>query len=94
VYFCVILCFIFFFCITAIQRSAARYITRNYERTPGTVTELLKQREFELLQDRRKQLRLCMLFKIVNELVVVPNKDIVNLAQRELVEITPQNLTL
>jgi len=56
-------------------------ITRNYERTPGTVTELLKQLEFEPLQDRRRQLRLCMLFKIVNELVVVPHNEIVNLAQ-------------
>jgi len=82
--------------LKAIQRSAARYITRNYERTPGTVTELLKQLEFEPLQDRRRQLRLCrpMLFKIVNELVVVPHKDIVNLAQRKLVEVTAQNLTL
>jgi len=67
--------------LEAIQRSAARYITRNYERTPGTVTELLKQLEFEPLQDRRRQLRLCMLFKIVNELVVVPHNEIVNLAQ-------------
>ena len=57
-------------------------ITRNYERTPGTVTKLLNQLEFELLQDRRRHLRLCMLFKIVSELVVVPHKDIVNLAQR------------
>jgi len=32
--------------LEAIQRSAARYITRNYERTPGTVTKLLKQLEF------------------------------------------------
>jgi len=68
--------------LEAIQCSAARYITRNYKRTPGTVTKLLKQLKFEPLQDRRRQLRLCMLFKIVNELVVVPHKDIVNLAQR------------
>jgi len=28
----------------------------------------LKQLEFKPLQDRRRQLRLCMLFKIVNQL--------------------------
>ena len=67
--------------LETIQHSAERYITRNYERTPETVTELLKQLEFESLQDRRRQLRLCMLFKIVNELVVVPHNEIVNLAQ-------------
>ena len=72
--------------LEAIQRSAARYITMKKlttrELTPGTVSELLKQLEFEPLQDRRRQLRLCMLFKIVNELMAVPHKDIVNLAQR------------
>jgi len=33
--------------LEGVQRSAARYITRNYKRKPGTVTKLLKQLEFE-----------------------------------------------
>ena len=33
--------------LEGVQRSAARYILRNYERKPGTVTQHLDQLEFE-----------------------------------------------
>jgi len=52
-----------------VQKIAARYILRNYDRKPGTVTRLLDQLQLESLADRSKQLRLNLLFKIVNNLV-------------------------
>jgi len=65
------------------QRSAARYILRNYERKPGTVTQLSDQLEFESLADRRKkQLRLNLLFTTVNNLVDIPHDHLLTTAQQ------------
>ena len=53
-----------------IQRKAARFITRDYRtRTPGHVTEMLKNLDLPLLQERRKDMRLIFLFKVVEGLV-------------------------
>ena len=53
-----------------IQRKAARFITGDYKtRSPGSVTNMLKSLELPLLQERRKELRLTFLFKVVEELV-------------------------
>jgi len=68
--------------LEGIQRSAARFILRNYERTPGTVTGLLRQLEMETLEERRREMRLCMLFKILNDLVDVPHSDLLTIAQQ------------
>jgi hypothetical protein len=53
-----------------IQRQAARYITRDYRsRDAGCVTEMLRYLQLPPLQDRRRQLRLTMLYKIAGGLV-------------------------
>ena len=53
-----------------IQRKAARFITGDYKtRSPGSVTNMLKSLELPLLQERRKELRLTFLFKVVEGLV-------------------------
>ena len=57
-----------------VQRNAARFISHNYDRTPGTVTNLLQELNLDSLEQRRKQQRLSMMYKIVNELVDI-NQD-------------------
>ena len=53
-----------------IQKTAARYATNNYtQRTPGTVTSLLQQLQWESLEDRRSVARLQMLYKVNHQLV-------------------------
>jgi hypothetical protein len=56
-----------------IQRQAARFCKRNYVREEGTVTRILGELGWGKLQDRRKIQRLCMLYKITNNLVAIPS---------------------
>jgi hypothetical protein len=53
-----------------VQRGTARFITGDYRsRTPGSIQKLLKKLDLQTLQDRRKQLRLCFFYKVVEGLV-------------------------
>jgi hypothetical protein len=53
-----------------VQRGAARFITGDYRsRTPGSIQKLLKKLDLPTLQDRRKHLRLCFFYKVVEGLV-------------------------
>ena len=53
-----------------IQRRAARFISNDYRsRHEGAVTEMLSNLELPSLQERRRQLRLTMFYKITNNLV-------------------------
>ena len=53
-----------------IQRKAVRFISRDYRsNTPGFVTGLLKKHDLPTLQERRKDLRLTFLYKVVEGLV-------------------------
>ena len=53
-----------------VQKRAARYTFNNYfERTPGTVTNMLQQLKWNSLEQRRRHSRLGMLYKIENGLV-------------------------
>ncbi|XP_070198630.1 uncharacterized protein [Littorina saxatilis] len=53
-----------------IQRLAARFIMKDYvSKDPGCVTKMLEYLQLPTLQERRQQLRLTMLFKIINGLV-------------------------
>ena len=65
-----------------VQRSAVRWVDRNYERTPGTVTALLNQYGLSTLESRRKNLRLCMFYKVVHEEVDIPKESYLKSAQR------------
>ena len=50
--------------------SAARFITQDYKtRETGCVTEMQRKLDLPPLQDRRKQLRLVLMYKIVEGLV-------------------------
>ena len=58
-----------------VQRQASRFCKSNYSREPGTVTTLLEELEWDTLQSRRKQQKLCMLYKMKNGLVDIPLLD-------------------
>ena len=53
-----------------IQNRAARFITKDYKsREPGSMTSMLKNLQLPSLEERRKQLRLIFLYKVVEGLV-------------------------
>ena len=56
-----------------VQRRAARYVLRRYHNT-SSVTEMLNVLEWDTLENRRRQQRLTMMYKIHHGLVAV-NKD-------------------
>ena len=55
-----------------IQRQAARFCTQNYSREPGTVTQLLKDLQWDTLQTRRKIKRLSIIYKMEHNLIDIP----------------------
>ena len=59
-----------------VQRRAARYVYNNYfERTPGTVTNMIENLGWENLEERRKNNRLVMLYKIKHHLVGINSQN-------------------
>ena len=53
-----------------VQRCAVRFITKDYtSRSPGCMTRLTRNLDLPLLQERRKQQRLCFFYKVVEGLV-------------------------
>ena len=61
--------------IEKVQRRAARFIKKCYQRTPGTIASLLEELKWSSLEQRRKQTRWTNLYKILNGTlaVVIPN---------------------
>jgi len=60
-----------------IQRCAARFMSGDYKsRSPGSINKLLNKFNLPTLEERRKQLRLIMFYKVVEGLVpaMPPNK--------------------
>ena len=56
--------------IERVQRRGARFILQDYKsRTPGVVTKMLADLGLPTLQERRKELRLTLLFKVAKGLV-------------------------
>ena len=51
--------------IENVHRHAARFVTNNYSKTPGTVTNIIKDLNWSTLQSRRQQARLVLFYKIV-----------------------------
>ena len=51
--------------IEAVQRRALRFVTNNYDRSSGTVTELYRRLNWDTLEKRRTIQRLCMFQKIM-----------------------------
>ena len=58
-----------------VQRRAARFVFNNYfETTPGVVTNMLTSLGWPTLEERRKNNRLIMLYKIKHNLVGIDPK--------------------
>ena len=57
--------------LEAVQRRAARYVTRRYHNT-SSVTNMLHHLEWQTLEQRRIATNLSMLYKISNNIVTVP----------------------
>ena len=57
------------------QRKAARWISSDYKRH-SSVTSMLSQLNLESLEDRRRDARLVLLYKILNEHVAVPMDEL------------------
>ena len=63
-----------------VQRKAARFITGDYKtRTPGSMTNMLKELNIPTLQQRRKDDRLTFLYKISEGLIpAIPKENYLN----------------
>ena len=69
--------------IEQVQRRAARYVFRDYrDRSPGCVTRMLEQLQWESLESRRRSNRLLMLFRIHHQLVDINPHQFINPSQR------------
>ena len=58
-----------------VQRKAARFVKQDYSKY-SSVTRMIHGLGWTNLQDRRKDIRLTMLYKIINEIVHIPKEDI------------------
>lgn len=59
-----------------IQRRAARFVCNDYtSRTPGCVTNMMKNLGWDSLQSRRQDNRLAMLYRIENDLIDINRTD-------------------
>ena len=55
-----------------VQRRAARFVANNYSRSEGTVTKILKDLKWTSLQERRKNIRLALMYKIHSNDIAIP----------------------
>ena len=71
-----------------IQTKAARFVINNYKRTEGTVTDILSKLEWPSLQQRKKESRLVVMYKIHHQDIAVPIPEYI---QRQTVSRTRQH---
>ena len=64
--------------IEMVQRRAARYVLNRYHNT-SHVTEMLEGLKWPTLEERRKNYRLTMMYKISNNLVATSGRGHINL---------------
>ena len=62
--------------IEGVQRRAARLIFNDCMRSSSVMTAMMESLKWTPLAERRREQRLILLFKIVNDLVVIPTDDI------------------
>ena len=67
--------------IENVQRGAARFIYSDNKRT-SSVTAMMNELVWKPLNERRKEQRLFLLFKIVNDLVAIPAENNIEYNQR------------
>lgn len=83
--------------IEAVQRRSARFVKNCWERTPGTVTNLLNNLDWPPLQERRKTARLTLLHKAIHgeSLMEIPsyiqrrNRQLRSYHKDKFIELTP-----
>ena len=61
--------------VEMVQRRAARFVSNNYKKSEGTVTNLLDKLNWKSLEERRKNARLTTMYKIHNQDIAVPLPD-------------------
>jgi hypothetical protein len=67
-----------------IQRRAARFVLNRYHIiTPGCVTKMLDELQWELLEHRRSRARLNMFFKVQHALIAIPIPNCVKAKKRQ-----------
>ena len=60
-----------------VQRRAARFVTNNYNRI-ASVTEMLHRLQWDTLEARQNNLRVILLYKIINKMVdIFPEEQLV-----------------
>ena len=62
--------------VERVQRRAARFVTRRYERT-DSVSSMLKDLSWETLEQRRLKARVVMGHRIIHKLVMIPDEQLV-----------------
>ena len=62
--------------IERVQRRAARFVTRRYDRT-DSVTDMLNVLSWETLEQRRMKARVVMGYRIVHRLVMIPDNQLI-----------------
>jgi len=70
-----------------VQRRAARFVVNNYNRSEGTVTSILNELNWPSLQERRKNIRLAIMYKIHVNDIAIPIPDYI---QRQATKSTRQ----
>jgi hypothetical protein len=70
-----------------VQRRAARFVANNYSRTDGTVSNILNDLNWLSLQERRKNIRLAIMYKIHANDIAIPIPEYV---QRQTLTTTRQ----
>ena len=63
------------YAVEMLQRKAARFVCSDFARL-SSVTSMLEHLGWDTLEQRRNQLTLLMLYKIINQLVEVPHHHI------------------
>ena len=61
--------------IEKIQRNAARFVKRDYSMHSNSVTKMMNDLNWRHLQLRRRDSRLVLLYKIINNLVAIPTDN-------------------
>ena len=76
-----------------VQRRAARYVRQDYSRE-SSVTDMLRELQWPLLQNRRKAARLILFYKAVHGLVAISIPATVIHQQRETRQYHPERFIM
>ena len=60
--------------IEMVQRRAARFATNSYHNT-SSVSNMLSSLQWPTIQQRRLNIRMCMIYKIIHNLVAIPQDN-------------------